>query len=113
MKQLGKLLVEEDMLTQEQLDQALAFQAKGGGRLGNCLVKLKFLSEEALFYFLAVQLGVEFVELDKVQLPPEKIRLVSRDIAARYQILPWEKKEGQITLVSSDPTDSNLLRLRE
>jgi type IV pilus assembly protein PilB len=113
MKQLGKLLIEEDMLTQEQLDRALSFQETEGGKLGTCLVKLGFLSEEALFYFLAVQIGVDFVELKSADLKPDIIHLVSRDLATRYQVIPWAKSENNVTLISSDPTDPKLFKLHE
>ena len=113
MKQLGKLLIEEDMLTQEQLDQALALQQGGGGKLGTCLVKLGILSEEALHYFVAVQLGIEFIELKGMEIPPEIIHLVGKDVANRYQVLPVAKGDATLTVASSDPTDPKLFRLRE
>ena len=69
MKQLGKLLIEEGMVDQAQLDEALAAQQREGGKLGSTLVKLGFLTEEALYYFLALQLGAEFVEVS--ELPAE------------------------------------------
>src|SRR5271169_405728 len=108
MKQLGKLLIEEDMLTQEQLEQALSVQQKEGGKLGSCLVKLGFLNEDALYYFLAVQLGVEFVELRGVDLPQEIIHLITKDLANRYQVIPWAKKDQQLTFATPDPTDPKL-----
>ena len=113
MKQLGKLLIEEEMLTQEQLDQALAAQQSGGGKLGTCLVKLGILTEEALFYFLAVQLGTEFVELQGVEIKPEIVHMVTKDLATRYQIVPWAKSDKSVTFLSSDPTDPKLFKLRE
>jgi type IV pilus assembly protein PilB len=113
MKQLGKLLIEEDMLTQEQLDQALAMQQGGGGKLGNCLVKLGFLSEESLHYFVAVQLGIEFVELQSTEIPADIIRLVSKDVANRYQVIPWARTNSSLMVASSDPSDPKLFRLRE
>src|SRR5260221_719556 len=113
MKQLGKLLIEEEMLTQDQLDQALSLQQSGGGKLGTCLVKLGILTEEALFYFLAVQLGTEFIELQSAEIKPEIIHMVSKEVALRYQVVPWAKSDNVVTFVSSDPTDPKLFKLRE
>jgi type IV pilus assembly protein PilB len=113
MKQLGKLLIEEDMLTQEQLDQALAMQKTDGGKLGTCLVKLGILTEESLHYFVAVQLGIEFIELQSAEIPPETIRLINKEVAGRYQVLPWTRSDSTLTVACSDPSDPKLFRLRE
>ena len=113
MKQLGKLLIEESMLTQDQLEQALKAQSGGGGKLGDCLVKLGFLSEHALYYFLAMQRDVEFVELSEAAFSPEIIQSVPKDVANRYQVVPWKKKDTGLVLVSSDPSDPKLFNLRE
>ena len=113
MKQLGKLLVEEDMLSQEQLDKALALHDAGGGTLGACLVSLGFVAEEALYYFLAVQIGSEFIELKGAEISPEIVHMVSKDVAVRYQVMPWAKADHLLTFLSSDPTDPKLFKLRE
>jgi type IV pilus assembly protein PilB len=113
MKQLGKLLIEEDMLTQEQLDEALKYQKDNGGKLGTNLVKLGYISEEALHYFVAVQLGVGFIELRDTDIDPEIIKIVSRPVASNYQVIPLHKENNVITFASADPTDPKLFRLRE
>lgn len=111
MKQLGQLLVEEDIVTQVQLEQALKFQATSGDRIGDCLIKLEYLTEHALYYFLAAQFNVDFVELSEADFNPQVIALIPKEIANRYQVLPWKKKDNGLVLVASDPSDPQLLSL--
>lgn len=113
MKQLAKLLVEEGMLDQAQVDQAVAQQQRDGGKLGQALVKLGFLSEEALHYFLAVQAETELVELDAFEIAPETLKLVPAALASRYQVLPYRSDATHLVLVTSDPSDPQLFKLRE
>jgi len=112
MKQLGKLLIEEGMVDQAQLDQALEAQRHGGSdKLGATLVKLGFLTEEALYYFLAVQLGLEYVE--PKELAPEIIRLIPSAQANKFGIVPYRRDDAVITLLSPDPSDARYLALHD
>jgi type IV pilus assembly protein PilB len=111
MKQLGKLLLEEGMLDQSALDQALEAQKRDGGKLGTTLVKLGLLSEEGLFYFLAVQSGLEFAE--PTELAPAVLRLVPAQVAVKYQVVPYKRTDSTFTFLSSDPGDPKLLTLRD
>jgi type IV pilus assembly protein PilB len=109
MKQLGKLLIEEGMLEQAQLDRALEAQKRDGGKLGSTLVKLGMLTEEGLFYFLAVQSEVEFVELQ--ELAAEVVHLITAQVALKYQVLPFKRTDTAFTFITSDPGDPKLLTL--
>ncbi len=111
MKQLGKLLLEEGMLDQAQLDQALEAQQRDGGKLGSTLVKLGMLTEEGLFYFLAVQMGAEFVELQ--ELPADVVHMIPAQVAHKYQVLPYKRSDSAFTFIAADPGDPKLLTLRD
>ncbi len=111
MTQLGRLLVEEGMLESGQLEQALARQQETGGKLGSTLVQLGFLTEEALYYFLAVQLGLEYAV--PTEIAPEVLRLVPASAARKYSVVPYRGDTGSVTLLSTDPTDPRYLTLRE
>jgi type IV pilus assembly protein PilB len=111
MKQLGKLLIEEGMLDQAQLEKALEIQKRDGAKLGATLVSLGYLTEEALYYFLAVQLGLDFVE--PKELEPELIRQIPSAMARKFGVLPYRRDGAVLTLLSSDPSDPRYLALRE
>jgi type IV pilus assembly protein PilB len=111
MKQLGKLLIEEGMVDQAQLDEALAAQKREGGKLGSTLVKLGFLTEEALYYFLSVQLDLEFVEA--ADLAPELVRLISAQVANKYGVVPYRRDDVSFTFLSPDPSDPKFITLHD
>ncbi len=112
-KTLGQLLIEEGILTQEQLSQAEAQQASTGGKIGPALVQMGVLTEESLHYFLALQYGVDFVDLGQGEIPPEVLKSISKDLALRYQVVPFSRTNGTLTVASADPADPNLLRFQE
>lgn len=111
MKQLGKLLLEEGMLDEAQLGRALDVQREQGIKLGAALVQLGFLTEEALQYFLAVQLGLEFVEPD--ELSPDTVKQIPAAAARKFLVVPYRREGNVLTLLSADPTDSRYLALRD
>jgi type IV pilus assembly protein PilB len=110
-KQLGKLLVEEGMVDAAQLDRALDLQKDNGGKLGAAFVKLGFLTEEALHYFLAVQLGLEYVV--PTQLPEEIVRQIPSQTARKFFVVPYRRDANALTLLSADPTDPRYLALHD
>src|SRR5665213_2591864 len=111
MKQLGKLLLEEGMVDSVQLDRALDQQRKNGVKLGEALVQLGFLTEEALYYFLAVQLGLEYVETS--ELSPAMVRQIPAVEARKFSVVPYRRDERMLTLLSSDPSDPRYLEIRD
>jgi len=110
-KQLGKLLVEEGMVDAVQLDRALEFQKENGGKLGAAFIKLGFLTEEALHYFLAVQLGLEYVVPS--ELPEDVVRQIPAQAARKFFVAPYRRDTNTLTLLSADPTDPRYLALHD
>ena len=88
---IGDLLVKEKVISGDQLTQALDFQKKNGGRLGSCLVKLNFVSEEDVTTFLSRQYGVPSINLDHFEVDPAIIKLIPAETARKYQILPLSR----------------------
>jgi type IV pilus assembly protein PilB len=71
------------------------------------------IPEEAMQHFLALQHGVEYLNLSERSLPPSVVRLASKEVASRYGIIPVEKKGDLLLVAALDPSDPGLLRLRE
>ena len=96
MSRLGELLITETLITREQLTEALTYQKANGGRLGSCLVKLNFVSEESLTACLSRQYGVASINLTYYEPDPEMTKLIPREIAPnRKEILLPTKKSGR------------------
>ena len=68
---LGDCLMQKGMITEEQLQQALATQKENGTKLGETIVDLGFISENEMIDILTEQLGIEYVDLRKMKIPEE------------------------------------------
>jgi type IV pilus assembly protein PilB len=102
-RKLGELLIADGQLTEEQLNQALSYQHRHGGRLGAILLKMGFVTEEAMIKMLGSQMGIAHMEPSDVIIEQAVIKLVPEQMARRYQVLPVAKKDRVLTLAMADP----------
>ena len=102
---LGQLLLSSSIITEEQLGNALDLQKKEGGRIGSNLVKLGYLTEEALVEFLSKQYGVPSVSLATEEINDSIIKFVPYDVAYKYRIFPVSKNGATLTLAMTDPSN--------
>jgi len=102
---LGEILIKEKVVTQEQLKQALDFQKSNGGRLGNALVKLNFLTDDEVTAVLSRQYGVPSINLAYFEVDPNVIKLIPMETATKYQILPLSRVGSSLTVAMVDPTN--------
>jgi type IV pilus assembly protein PilB len=102
---LGEILVRENLVTPQQLREALDFQRTNGGRLGANLVKLGIISDDVITAVLSRQYGVPSINLDLFQIEPNVIKLISQEVALKYAILPISKVGATLTLAMADPTN--------
>ncbi len=101
---LLELLVKENLLTAEQSQKATVEQRKTTERLGTVLKRLGFLSEEDLLDFLSRKYGIPVINLQRVEVTEEIIKMVKKEIAQKYQVFPVRKVGNTLTLALSDPT---------
>jgi type IV pilus assembly protein PilB len=102
---LGRILVEKGVISEDQLRIALQEQFKNHQPLGRLLIGLGFLSEATLRDTMSKNLGQESVDLTNVIIDPSAIKLIPKDVARRYQLLPLSLDEinKELTLVTADP----------
>lgn len=100
---LGDLLVDAGVITDGQLKQALAEQKKTGQRLGETLVSEGIITEHQLVNALTMQLGIDFIDLTTTEIDPEMTKLVSRNLAKKYSIVPVRSRGDELYLAMSDP----------
>jgi type IV pilus assembly protein PilB len=108
-QRLGEMLVAESVLTQEQLQQALAQQKKIGKRLGDVLISLGFASEETIAAALGRQLGIPYITLSHYEIDSQIIKTIPEDIVRKYKIIPVDKTGNQLTVALSDPANIYIL----
>src|SRR5678815_5455051 len=102
---LGEILVRENLVTPQQLREALDYQRTSGGRLGSNLVKLGILSDDVITAVLSRQYGVPSINIDLFQIDTEVVKLISQEVALKYTVLPISKVGATLTLAMADPTN--------
>src|ERR671916_273646 len=102
---LGEILVRENLLTPQQLREALDFQREHGGRLGFNLVKMGLVSDDMITAVLSRQYGVPSVNLELFDIDDSVVRLIPREVADKYSVLPLSRVGATLTLAMVDPTN--------
>ncbi len=102
---LGELLVKENLISPQQLQEALAYQKQHGGKLGYNLVKLGFVKDEDITQLLSKQYGVPAINLSRFEIDPAVIKLVPAETAQKYQIIPLSRAGANLTIAMVDPTN--------
>jgi type IV pilus assembly protein PilB len=102
---LGELLTKASLISQDQLKEALKLQKDQGGKLGETLIRLGFVSEEDITECLSQQFGVPSINLSHFEIDSGVIKLISADVARKYNILPVNKTGATITIAMADPTN--------
>ncbi len=102
---IGELLTKAKLLTKEQLEKALEEQKQSGGRIGEHLIRLGFVTEEDILDCLSQQYGVPSINLQHFEIDESIIRLIPADVARKYQFIPVSKTGATLTVAMSDPTN--------
>lgn len=104
-KRLGEVLVEEGIVTTEQLSAGLAAQERSGGRLGSTLVRLGLVSEDRVLRGLSVQFRTPSASLSTFRCPEGALGLMPAALMEHYQAYPLGLERGRLVLAMVDPTD--------
>src|SRR5579859_2774220 len=118
-KRLGELLVSHQLLTAEQLEQALVLQRERFQPLGQILIQLGYITEERLLQACALQQGVAVWQWQKDQPAQEALALIPSELCRSHLMLPVSARGGRLLLAMRDPDDvdaidmvRNITRLR-
>lgn len=104
-KGLGELLVEENLITSEQLENALEFQRRQGGELSGILVNQGLVRAEDLATVLSIQLNVPLIDLKRHKVQPGALRLIPEDMARKHTLIPLDVVSDSLVVVMADPED--------
>jgi len=103
---IGELLVNEGVITKEQLDKALDRQERKGGKVVENLIAMQVLDPRTFVNFLSRQPGTASIDLLNYTIPREVIELVPAEFALRHELLPIDKMGKQLTVGMACPLDS-------
>jgi len=104
-KRLGDLLVEEGIISEEQVGKALAAQKNTGRKLGDTLIELGFLTEQQMLTFLSQQLALPLIDLSRAAVDIDAVQLLSEVHARRLRALVIGKNGDTLRVAMSDPAD--------
>ena len=108
-RRLGDSFVDNKLITQEQLRQALTKQTQTGGHLGSILLELGYIVIDDLLAFLSRQSGVQTVNLFKIDIEKSVLDLIPREKIFNSKILPVATDETTLTLAMVNPNDFEII----
>ncbi len=104
-KKIGQLLIEAGHIGEKELNIGLAEQKKRGKRIGQVLIELGYLTEDKLLPILGKQLKVPFVDLSKVEIKPEVLKMVPEKICRKHILVPISFDGKSLMIGMADPLD--------
>ncbi|MBW3658811.1 MAG: Flp pilus assembly complex ATPase component TadA, partial [Actinobacteria bacterium] len=105
MRQLGQILVDDGLITPEELAEAQEIQRQVGKSLGRVLIDKAYVTERDLVSALAQQIGMEFVDLQDFDVDASAVTRISDTIAKRYNAIPIKFEDGKLVVAMSDPAN--------
>src|SRR6185503_19844105 len=108
-KQLGELLLDCSLITQQQLEEALALQKEQGGLLGQILVGLNYTTEEAIAQALTAQYGFPYLPLSGYEIDPEVAKIIPEHVAKQYGLIAVDRLGSILTVAMSNPLNQQAI----
>jgi type IV pilus assembly protein PilB len=108
MEKLGEILISANMITEGQLNEAFVLQKQTGQKVGQVLVNLGYLTEDALLACLARQSGLEFIYLSEYTIAEDVLKLVPLNFVEKLNVLPLEFDAKNNTLKVAVPDPLNM-----
>lgn len=103
LKKFGEILVDNGVITKEQLLEGLKFQTFNGGMLGEALIATGAISDEdVISQFLTKQLNMGNLSLKEIEIDPEIVDLIPYDMAQKYNMIAINKTNRILTVAISD-----------
>src|SRR3989442_4083716 len=102
---LGEILVRENLISPQNLREALDYQREQGGRLEYNLVKLGLVSDDMITAVLSRQYGIPSVNSELFQIEELVLQLIPQEVAQKYSVLPLSRVGASLTLAMVDPTN--------
>jgi MSHA biogenesis protein MshE len=102
---IGDLLIQNQLITETQLTEALASQKASGKKLGRALIDLGFIEEDKMLSLLSEQIGVPFIVLNNYEFQPEITKRLPETYARRFRAIVLTQEDDHLVVGMADPTD--------
>jgi type II secretion system protein E len=106
---VGQILIEQHIISPEQLDRGLQEQKKTGGFICSLLVKLGFANEETIFSALARHLNIPYIHLKSSEISSDVVQRVPAKFANHYKIIPISYADNCLVIAMADPLDIRII----
>jgi type II secretory ATPase GspE/PulE/Tfp pilus assembly ATPase PilB-like protein len=106
---IGQILVRNQKVTPEKLEIALNEQKRTGELIGAVLVRMGAITDKDLAMALAKQAEVPFIALSKTPVDPEAFRLISKETAENFLVVPFDVDNGTLRVAMENPNDVHAL----
>src|SRR5665647_2690273 len=93
-KRLGEILIDAELITKEQLKEALAIQKKDNKPLGEILIDLNYVGESQLYKTLEYFFQVPYIDLVEITPEPAALELVSEVMALKHMLIPIMRQKN-------------------
>ena len=106
LKQLGELLVERGLIKTDQLRHALEVQKDKGGLIGQVMVDLGYVGEEAIAQAITAQYGFPYLPMENYEIDAEVIKVIPKNVAVQYCLIPVDKIGNNLTIAMANPMNN-------
>jgi len=104
-KKIGEILIEEKLITEEQLSEALETQRLTGQKVGQILIDKGFIKENVLYKVLADKLGCKYVDLENYEINANVVTKISQTLAQKHKAVPIDIENNKLKVAMSEPTN--------
>ena len=110
---IGSILLRSQIITESELEAALAEQRASGSRIGEALIKLGVVTQEDIDWALSNQLNIPYVRLKKENIGSMAVERVPAEVARRYNLIPLFLTGDELSIAIADPLNSEAVRVVE
>jgi type IV pilus assembly protein PilB len=104
-KRLGDILIDSGIISEAQLQEAIRFQKEHFLKLGEALVKMNYVTKDEIAKTLSIQLKIPLVDLIDEDVDRQVAKLIPQNVARKYNLIPFAKREEVLSLAISNPFD--------
>jgi type IV pilus assembly protein PilB len=104
-ERIADVLIEDGLLLPSQLEEAVGFQQKEGGRLLKILTDKQFVTDQDMTVSMGRCLNTPLINLSKLRVPEDVMELVPRDMAKANKLVPIARLNGKLFVAMADPTN--------
>ncbi len=106
---LGEILLTYNLITQAQLDDALAYSERRHTRLGKAFIEMGFLTQDQINWALANHLKIPYVELTPEMIDQNLVQHIPEKVLRQYLLIPLVQLDNELTIAMADPTDTQAI----